>query len=312
MATRTNHKAVARIRDVNHTVWSIVSLVVRYFLLSVLLAALYYTIFALVVSTDKEKRLRTENKRYEELYPQMRADEELVADVIDNLQVRDETIYRDIFYAAAPSLDPVTTTDLFSGSDTIPSHNILKYTEKKADALLARTRNIESALQAVAAVPSDSLPPLSLPLQEFSYVQVGASAGDKLNPFYKVPARHDGLDIIASPGDPVLAAGPGKVTRVVRSFKGEGNVVEITHTGGYVTRYCHLGDIFVSQGQSVATGRKIATVGQTGNSLVPHLHFEVRRDGVPLDPVHYLFASLSPSDYVNTLYMSVNTGQSLD
>ena len=63
---------------------------------------------------------------------------------------------------------------------------------------------------------------------------------------------------------------------------------------------------------TVAAGRKIAAVGLSGNSLVPHLHFEVLKDGACLDPVHYLFASVSPSDYANMLYMSVNTGQSMD
>ena len=77
-------------------------------------------------------------------------------------------------------------------------------------------------------------------------------------------------------------------------------------------RYCHLGDIHVSQGQTVAVGKKIASVGLSGNSLVPHLHFEVLKDGEYRDPVHYFFASVSPSDYANMLYMSVNTGQSMD
>jgi len=167
-------------------------------------------------------------------------------------------------------------------------------------------------VEARYAQPDSVLPPLSLPLEDISYVQVGASVGDKMNPFYKVNARHNGLDVIATPGDPVLAAAKGRVTRVVRSFKGEGNVVEITHAGGYVTRYCHLGDIYVSQGQAVAAGRKVAAVGLSGNSLVPHLHFEILKDGQYRDPVHYFFASVSPSDYANMLYMSVNTGQSMD
>lgn len=304
-----------RFRKVNHTFWNVLLLVVKYALLSVLLAALYYGILAAFVSTDTEKRLQTENQLYEKLYPKMLERETMVADVIDYLQIRDARIYQDVFYAQAPSLDPVAATDFFSGNDTIPDRNILKYTAQKADALLAVSDRVEAALQEVAArygQGCDSLPPLAMPLAGISYVQVGASLGDRMNPFYKVNARHNGLDIIASPGDPVLAAAKGRVTRVVRSFKGEGNVVELTHPGGYVTRYCHLGDIYVSQGQSVAAGRKIAAIGLSGNSFVPHLHYEVMKDGAYCDPVHYFFASVTPPEYANMLYMSVNTGQSMD
>ncbi|MBR1575526.1 MAG: M23 family metallopeptidase [Bacteroidales bacterium] len=289
--------------------------VVKYALLSVLLAAVYYLVFAGFVSTDTEKRLRTENKLYEKMYPEMLEQSALVSDVIDNLELRDAVIYKDVFYASAPSLDPLSGTDFFSGSDTIPDRNILKYTARKADALLGVTGRVEAALQEVAArIGRDGavLPPLSLPLDGVSFVQVGASLGDKMNPFYKVNTRHNGLDIIASQGDPVLAAARGCVSLVVRSFKGEGSVVEITHEGGYVTRYCHLGDILVSQGQTVPAGRKIATVGISGNSFVPHLHFEVIRDGEYQDPVHHFFASVTPAGYANMLFMSVNTGQSMD
>ena len=304
-----------RFMKVNHTFWNIVLLVVKYALLSILLAAVYYGIVAAFVSTDTEKRLKKENELYKSLYPGMLERKAMVADVIDYLQIRDARIYKDVFYASAPSLDPVASTDFFSGSDTIPDRNILKYTSLKADALLSAGERIESALQEVAArcsQPGEALPPLSLPLAGISYVQVGASVGDRMNPFYKVKARHNGLDIIASTGDPVLAAAKGRVSSVVRSHKGDGNVVEITHAGGYVTRYCHLGDIYVSQGQTVAAGRKVAAVGLSGNTLVPHLHFEVLKDGEYRDPVHYFFASVTPSDYANMLYMSVNTGQSLD
>lgn len=315
MAAERIRAAFRRFREVNQTFWSILVLTVKYALLSLFLAGVYYAVFALFVSTDTEKRLRRENKLYERIYPGMLENEALVSDVIDNLQLRDAKIYKDVFYASAPSLDPVTTTDLFSGSDTIPDRNILKYTEKKADALLQVTDRIEAALREVTAryqAPDAVLPPLTLPLEGISYVQVGASVGDKMNPFYKVAVRHNGLDIIASQGDPVYASAPGRVSGLVRSFKGEGNVIEITHAGGYVTRYVHLGDIYVSQGQTVKTGKKIASVGISGNSLVPHLHYEVLKDGVCQDPVHYLFASVTPSDYTNMLYMSVNTGQSMD
>ena len=312
MAAEKIRETLRRFKEAHRTFWRILVGVVKYALLSVLMAAVYYAIFAAFVSTDTEKRLHRENKLYEKLYPGMQEREALVSDVIDHLQFRDARIYKDVFYAPAPSLDPVATTEFFSGSDTIPDRNILKYTALKADALLSVADRVEAAMQEVAAHYGQALPPLSLPLSGISYVQVGASTGERMNPFYKVNARHNGLDIIASQGDPVFAAAKGRVSSVVRSFKGEGNVVEINHGDGYVTRYCHLGDIYVSQGQTVPVGKKIAAIGLSGNSFVPHLHFEVLKDGEYRDPVHYFFASVSPSDYANMLYMSVNTGQSMD
>lgn len=288
---------------------------VKYFLLSVLLAAVYYAILALFVSTDSEKQMERENALYEQVFPQMLEDEALVSDVIEGLQAKDERIYKDIFYASAPSLDPVTETGFMAASDTIPDRNIIKYTTLKADALLGQAARIEELLSGAAAqytAPKAELPPLLSPLGPISYVQVGASAGDRMNPFYKVVSKHDGLDVIASRGAPVFAPAKGRVSLVNRSSKGDGNVVEITHAQGYTTRYCHLGDIAVSQGQAVRAGARIAEVGMSGNSLVPHLHYEVRKDDVLQDPVHYFFASVTPYEYTNMLYMSVNTGQSLD
>jgi hypothetical protein len=113
-------------------------------------------------------------------------------------------------------------------------------------------------------------------------------------------------------GEPVYAAAAGTVSEVTHSGKGLGNVVTIDHGGGCTTRYAHLADILVSKGQKVSRGRKIASVGISGNSFAPHLHYEVLQDGVPQDPVNYFFASLSPGDYADVVYMSVSTEQSLD
>lgn len=302
-------------RRVTRSFWGVLAAVLRYTAYTFALALLYYAVFALCVNTDSERALRNENKMFEAYYPVMKEREKLIEDVINGIQIRDRQVYADIFYAHAPELDPVTSTGFLAASDTVTDRDIILYTSRKADALFDKMAAIEADFQRVAEVygaSRDSLPPLSMPLDNISYAQVGASVGSRLNPFYKVQARHDGVDMIAPQGDPVRASADGVVTEVRYSFKGEGNVVEITHKGGYVTRYCHLGDIHVGRGQQVRRGRHIADVGISGNSLVPHLHYEILRGGVTLDPVQYLFASVSPDEYANMLYMSVNTGQSLD
>lgn len=302
-------------KKVTRTFRDVVVLVFKYFMYSFALAIFYYTIFAFCVDTDTEKAVRKENKLFESTYADMTWREKLIEDVINSVQIRDRQVYKDIFYAQAPGLDPINTTDFLASSDSIPDRDIVEYTSRKAAALEGKVDAVEADFLRVAevyGVSRDSLPPLSLPLSGISYAQVGASTGSRLNPFYKVQAGHGGLDMIAPQGDPVLASSDGTVTKVSRSHKGEGNVVEITHKGGYVTRYCHLGDISVSQGQYVRCGKRIGEVGISGNSLVPHLHYEVLRGGTSLDPVQYFFASVTPDEYANMLFMSVNTGQSLD
>ena len=124
--------------------------------------------------------------------------------------------------------------------------------------------------------------------------------------------RHNGLDMIAPAGQPVHAAADGVVCNIIKSRKGLGNVVEIDHGNGYMTRYAHLADIEVSKGRKVEKGKRIGYVGVSGNSFAPHLHYEVMRDTLVLDPVNYMFASVTPGDYANILVMSVATGQSMD
>ena len=124
--------------------------------------------------------------------------------------------------------------------------------------------------------------------------------------------RHQGVDIPLKTGEPVYAVADGTVTDVVRSRKGLGNVVTVDHGGGYYPRYAHLADIEVRKGRNVKKGTRLGYVGMSGNSFAPHLHYEVLKDTLVMDPVHYFFASVSPEEYVNMLIMSASTGQSMD
>ena len=108
-------------------------------------------------------------------------------------------------------------------------------------------------------------------------------------------------------GKPVYILAP-----LVKSRKGLGNVVVVAHEGGYVTRYAHLADVEVRKGMELKKGSRIGYVGVSGNSFAPHLHYEVMRDTLVMDPVNHLFASVTPDDYMNMLIMAVSTGQSLD
>lgn len=285
------------------------------FLASLSLTVVYYVIFAMFFSTETEQYLEKENEMFERELPHLQEREELLADVIDGLGGRDDRIYEEIFHTSAPSMSPLTSVRDFSGIDTIPDSELVHYAYNKLKSVEAKAKDVEADFMRIAELlkdPSTVIPPMSNPIQDFSFAQTGASVGEKVNPFYKVPIRHDGLDIVASSGEPVYAAADGVVANVILSRKGLGNIVEIRHKGGYITRYAHLADILVDKGRSVKKGSQIGSVGISGNSFAPHLHYEVIKDTLVMDPVNHLFASFDPEEYVNVMIMSATTGQSLD
>ena len=303
-------------RKVSHSVWGILGKIVKYFLATPSLAVVYYLAFSLVVSTDSERKLRRENQMYERMYGEMSRKQELIGDVISGLRGRDNSIYRQLFDAEAPDFSSISPESILSAVDTIPDRDIVAYTARKLDVL----RNAESRVERnfteirrkVESGDRDSLPPLHIPLGSFSYARTGASVGQKINPFYKVPVLHEGLDMIVQKGEPVFAAADGRVADVTHSRKGLGNVVTIDHGNGYTTRYAHLENTLVVRGQKVSQGSRIGQVGMSGNSFAPHLHYEVLKDTARLDPVHFFFASLTPDEYIGMMFMSANTGQSMD
>lgn len=297
-------------RSVSGVLWTCAKWVIA----TASLAAFYYLIFSLVVNTDEEKRLKMENRLYEKLYPEMEQKEKLISDVVKDLQARDNAIYKQIFKSQAPSVDPQNSALFFFATDSTADKDIVEYTERRSLALLDMTSRIDSNFKEVFsdAASSRTLPPMLVPVPDLKFAQVGASVGKKMDPFYKVLTMHNGIDLIAGQGTPVLATADGVVLDVKRSGKGSGNIVEIGHDGGYRTLYAHLQDIVVRKGERVKAGRKIANVGMSGNSFAPHLHYEVHRDSLVLDPVNFFFASFSPEDYMKAAYMAATTGQSLD
>ena len=302
-------------KKVHRSFLNLLKNVVNVVLISACVALVTYFILSTFIRTDTEKRLARENNMYEKVYEQMQEREQLIGDAVSALQYKDNQIYREIFSADAPGMDPVNTIGFLASSDSIPNRDIVQYSKDKSDALMESAAHIESLLSSIqdrCMEDASTLPPLSSPLKEMSYAQVAASVGEKVNPFYKVPIEHNGLDIIAVQGEPVYATASGYVSDVINSRKGQGNVVEITHPGGYKTRYAHLADIQVRKGVQVRKGAYVGYVGISGNSFAPHLHYEIIKDGEYLDPVNFLFASVTPDEYLNMMYMSVNTGQSMD
>ena len=119
--------------------------------------------------------------------------------------------------------------------------------------------------------------------------RIGSPFGYRIDPFTGRSALHTGLDFPGETGTPIFAAAGGVVV-VQELHHAYGNMVEIDHGKGLITRYGHTSRVFVRKGDIVKRGQKIAEVGSTGRSTGPHLHFEVWVNGVVQDPRRFLDA----------------------
>lgn len=129
--------------------------------------------------------------------------------------------------------------------------------------------------------------------------RVSSGVGNRLDPWTGEPEFHAGLDIPEAIGTPVRAAADGTVN-FSGNRKGGGQVVVLDHGQGIVTKYAHLSRIHVKKGQTVRKGEEIAAVGNTGKSTSPHLHYELRLNGIPVDPRRQLLQSRgSPESEIN-------------
>jgi len=125
----------------------------------------------------------------------------------------------------------------------------------------------------------------SWPLQDQG--AISSEFGSRRDPMSGDHRHHSGLDVAAPEGTPILAAASGRVTHA-GPMGSYGQLVEINHGDGIVTRYAHQSAISVAVGQEIAAGEPVGAVGSTGKSTGPHLHLEVRRDGVAVDPLDFL------------------------
>jgi len=179
----------------------------------------------------------------------------------------------------------------FAGGDSTargPIHADVETLIQRADLLSARfaavTDSLELNAKRFASVPS-IMPTAGWLTSQFSRARV--------HPLLHVSRPHEGIDVSAPMGAPIVAPASGTVTKVARE-NGYGNVLEIDHGNGIVTKYAHCSRIDVRQGQRVTRGQRIAAVGSTGLSTGPHLHYELHINGKVVDPLTYVLSDAIP------------------
>ena len=175
-----------------------------------------------------------------------------------------------------------------SDSTTVPLDADVESLIQRADLLSARfaavTDSLESNAQRFATIPS-IMPTAGWLTSQFSR--------NRKHPLLHVSRPHEGIDVTAPMGAPIVAPASGTVTKVAKE-SGYGNVVELDHGNGIVTRYAHCSRIDVRQGQRVTRGQRIAAVGSTGLSTGPHLHYEIHINGKVVDPLTYVLSDAIP------------------
>lgn len=143
---------------------------------------------------------------------------------------------------------------------------------------------LESNAELLAAIPS---------ISPVGGVVSSLFSRSRRHPIHMVDLPHEGIDVHSIYGTPIVATGAGIVT-FSGSMDGYGNMIEIDHGYGYVTRYAHASRLLAHRGQRVQRDEVVAEVGCTGSCTAPHVHYEVRRNGEPVDPLNYVLTRTIP------------------
>jgi murein DD-endopeptidase MepM/ murein hydrolase activator NlpD len=293
-----------------------------YFLIGSAFAGLIMVIiFFQFFDSPKEKRLNREidilTTQYEIVDDKLRQ----VEIVLDDVQNRDDNIYRIIFEA-----DPIPKSIRKAGYGGVNRYENLKgfnnsdliiNTSEKVNQiskqLYIQSKSFDDIIE-LAKNKADMLAalPAIQPVSNKNLSRMASGYGPRIHPIYKTRKMHSGMDFSAKSGTPIYATGDGKVSKVRRSRRGYGNHVIINHGYGYKTLYAHMKKYAVKKGQKVKRGEVIGYVGSTGTSVAPHLHYEVHKDGKKINPVNFYFNDLNPEEYEKMLEISSQNNQSFD
>ena len=278
------------------------------------------TLLYLFVDFPKEKALRAENERMKVSLDLLdrRADEAVA--VIGDIAARDDNFYRVVMQAeplgAARRYAGLERRRNYEAIDSLSDSELVTDLSQKLDILeqmvATQSRSFDFLREQASTLRErSSHVPAIQPVSEKNLRAMASGYGYRRDPIYGTAKFHEGTDFSAPIGTPVYATGDGKVISSGWN-SGYGNLIEIDHGYHYVTRYAHLSEMLVRPGQTVHRGDLIGRVGNTGKSTGPHLHYEVRLNGAPQNPVHYYFYDLTPQQYDEMIRQAENAGHVMD
>lgn len=286
----------------------------------IVLGVLFLYLFLFFFPSPREKQLLREKEELESQLIHLNQQVDQMQIIMTDLQQRDDNLYR-VLFGAEPiplsirqgtqrkiayyeEISQMTNSQL--SADLALKVDVLEkelYVQAKSyDEILEMAKTQEVRMENIPAIQ---------PVLNKDLKRVASGYGMRIDPVYHVRKFHQGMDFTAPTGTEVFATGNAKV-KFSGWKQGYGNTVILDHGFGYETLYAHLYKSLVRRGQKVRRSDIIALVGNSGKSTGPHLHYEVRLNGRPVDPRNYYFYDLSPEEYDQMIQLSNNFGQMLD
>ena len=270
--------------------------------------------------SPREQQLKKENRllqsQYEILSRRMNDNQK----VLNDLQQRDDNLYRAIFHA-----EPISNsirkpgyggTNRYEKLMDMPNSDLIISTSRKMD-VISKQLYVQSlsydeiAEMILTQKERVKCIPAIQPIANKDLTRISSGFGMRIDPVYGYPNFHKGMDFTAKTGTNIYATGDG-VVELAEWYSGYGNCVIIDHGFGYKTLYGHCERLLVRQGQRVKRGEIIAKLGSTGKSIGPHVHYEVIVKGVHDNPAKYYFMDLTPEEYNRMIQIAENHGQVMD
>ncbi len=272
--------------------------------------------------SPEELQLRKENQELLMYYNLMGKDMESISQVLQSMQERDDDIYRVIF-GVNPLADEIRTGGtggahkyralmekglsreelIVNDLQKIDALKKQMYIQTKSyDEIVELAKNKEDFLAALPAIQ---------PVSNNDLKRLSSGFGYRIDPYLKTRRKHPGVDFSLEVGNPVRATGDGKVKFTKSSLSGYGKQVHIDHGFGYETKYGHLDKILVKKGQRLKRGDLVGYSGHSGKSTAPHLHYEVIKNGVKVNPIHYFSRDLSAEEYEEILRLASIENQAM-
>lgn len=286
---------------------------------TLLFSAIIFILVFYCFDSPTLENLREENKELKEQYGVLRRRLDNSFKVLDRIRERDDNFYRVMM-----QLDPMTRDQRLAGLDNeyrykhisrLNDAGLVKELNQNMDLLdrqlMAQMQSFDQ-LRTTLGTQKDRLAhvPSILPIRMSDYT-MSSGYGYRRDPIYGSMKFHEGLDFSAKTGVPVFATADGRVD-VSKRQAGYGNCIDINHGYNYMSRYAHLSEMLVKEGENVKRGQLIGRVGSTGKSTAPHLHYEVRFKGEPQNPVNYYFMDLTPEAYAEMIRLADNAGHVMD